>query len=142
MLWHGSDATALQLQPQEHPPATSMVASYFYGCGWTYMSSQAELSYPPNNDLRDSSILYSEVVATFKAPSEDVCERCRRFRRPVAFDVRHPSDTVCILHRTEDLNRRKISGFPQQLDWLLRQQGIGVRDYQSWGPWSPPVRPL
>lgn len=53
----------------------------------------------------------------------DICYLCHRFRRTVQFHVRHLSEAVTIYFKTGP-EMRKISGFPQQMDWFIEHQGL------------------
>ena len=54
----------------------------------------------------------------------DRCSGCGRFCKRISFRVRHPSDTIAISMRFEYSTLRKLSGFPQSMEWFAKQQRL------------------
>lgn len=52
----------------------------------------------------------------------DVCSTCCRYKKAIAFYLRHPDELVTVSMRMGD-TERKISGFPQTISWFEKQQG-------------------
>ena len=65
-----------------------------------------------------------ESISTATNIADDICYLCGRYKKYVQFHVRHPSDTVSIYMQSRHMNRRKVSGFPQTLEWFITQQGL------------------
>jgi hypothetical protein len=65
----------------------------------------------------------SVTLATFEG-ARGVCALCLRFRKPVVFYVRHPSETITMYLRVDQDIRTRISGFPQSMSWFIRQQQL------------------
>ncbi|KAL9083483.1 MAG: hypothetical protein Q9165_008510 [Trypethelium subeluteriae] len=67
----------------------------------------------------------------------DVCWACRRYSKRLLFYVQHPSDVISLELRLGDHQRRRLSGFPQSMEWFVRQQGLdadfGAPDHGSPG---------
>ncbi len=67
--------------------------------------------------------LDTETLSSSSSLNGDICTLCHRYRRRVQFYIRHPRDIVCIYMRSNHL-RRKLSAFPQSIDWAVEQQGM------------------
>ena len=65
----------------------------------------------------------SETLGIFDA-AQDTCRVCHRFAKFVEFYVRHPSDLVSIQLQNGAEWRRKISSFPQTIEWFVKQQNL------------------
>lgn len=52
------------------------------------------------------------------------CQSCCLFKKHVSFYVRHPTEVVTISLRVAEGVERKISGFPQSMQWFEAQQGL------------------
>jgi len=79
-------------------------------------------------NLHPSSLEFvtdSETLAFFLGQT-DVCCLCHRYCKRVEFYIRHPSDMMTIYIRIDRQKRRKISGFPQTMNWFTRQQNLDV----------------
>ena len=50
----------------------------------------------------------------------NICYHCQRYSQQV---VRHPTDIIT-LYLQSNRNRRKISGFPQSVEWIVQQQRL------------------
>lgn len=76
-------------------------------------------------------------------PGQDICDYCCRYRRPVSFYVRHPSDMVTISLHIGSILQRNISGFPQTMSWFEHQQGFqspfGPTEHDKFGPRKCPM---
>ncbi len=57
-------------------------------------------------------------------PKEDVCHLCHRYCKQVDFYIRHPSDSIVVYLQSDPHKRRKLGGFPQTMDWFVRQQNL------------------
>jgi hypothetical protein len=67
-------------------------------------------------------------------PKSDFCQRCNRYGKRVSFYVQHLSETFTLFLAAEDVGkRRKLSGFPQSMEWFIQQQHLratfGAADY-------------
>ena len=65
----------------------------------------------------------SELLGHY-TPMLDRCQYCSRYRKLVTFCVRHPSDHLNINMQNPRLQRRKISGMPETLEWFVSQQHL------------------
>lgn len=54
----------------------------------------------------------------------DLCSICHRFQKNVEFFIRHPSELVTIYLQSVTQGRRKISAFPQKMQWFQTQQKL------------------
>ena len=54
----------------------------------------------------------------------DVCKTCNIFAMGVQFNTRQLDDIIIIYLRLNDLERRKISGFPHSIQWYVEQQRL------------------
>ncbi len=67
----------------------------------------------------------------------DVCCLCHRYSKRVEFYIRHPSDLMTIYLQIGLQKRRKISGFPQTMEWFVKQQNLdavfGTSDHSNLG---------
>ena len=54
----------------------------------------------------------------------DLCGSCHRYQKNVEFLVRHPTETVTIYVHSFRRGRRKISAFPQSMEWFQQQQKL------------------
>ena len=52
-----------------------------------------------------------------------ICKQCDRLKIPVDFYVRHPTETISIVCKTDE-TRRRISGFPHSMAWFVSQQQL------------------
>lgn len=57
---------------------------------------------------------------------QDICLQCYRYRRPVTFHVRDLSSMVTIYLHGKSMPKRRISGFPQTLQWFVNQQKLNA----------------
>lgn len=55
----------------------------------------------------------------------DVCTKCRLYTKRVRFTVRHPREIITIYLEADGDVRRRISGFPQSMEWFVIQQELG-----------------
>ena len=55
---------------------------------------------------------------------DDICHNCRLYHKKIRFHVRHLEDTVSLFVKINDLERRKISGFPHSMQWFIKQQQL------------------
>lgn len=56
----------------------------------------------------------------------DICNLCHRYSKQVDFYIRHPTDTVTLYVQNDFYPRRKISGFPQSMESIAKQQNLGL----------------
>jgi len=54
----------------------------------------------------------------------DLCSSCHRYQKFVDFSIRHPSELVTIYVQSVTQGRRKISAFPQTMQWFVIQQRL------------------
>jgi len=54
----------------------------------------------------------------------DLCALCHRYQKKVEFMVRHPTEPVTIYAESVTQGRRKISAFPQAMQWFEIQQKL------------------
>ena len=54
----------------------------------------------------------------------DLCLLCHRYQKKVDFLVRHPTELVTIYAQSVTQGRRKISAFPQAMQWFENQQKL------------------
>jgi hypothetical protein len=54
----------------------------------------------------------------------DLCSLCRRFRKHVEFTVRDLDQIQAILVQSPEKPRRKISAFPQSMQWFIDRQSL------------------
>jgi len=66
------------------------------------------------------------LLAVFKG-EEDICSWCQRYGKQIVFYIRHPRDTITLSLRTDELNYRKLSGFPQTVEWFIKQQRLDAQ---------------
>lgn len=78
----------------------------------------------------------TENLAPFSG-NADVCCLCHRYCRKVEFYIRHPSDLMTVYLQIGLQKRRKISGFPQTMQWFVKQQNLdavfGTSDHSNLG---------
>ena len=55
---------------------------------------------------------------------DDICLNCHVYHKRVSFHVRQLEDAVTIFVKINDLERRKISGFPHSMQWFVKQQQL------------------
>ena len=53
-----------------------------------------------------------------------VCMHCHRYRKSVAFYVRDLGALTTIYLKSDESPRRRISGFPQTIQWFIKQQRL------------------
>ena len=63
----------------------------------------------------------SEVLGYFE-PDQDVCTTCHQYTKNVEFVVRHPTEPTTLYLESGLRGKRKISGFPQTMNWFMTQQ--------------------
>ncbi|KFY95373.1 hypothetical protein V498_03386 [Pseudogymnoascus sp. VKM F-4517 (FW-2822)] len=59
--------------------------------------------------------------------NNDICKLCGLYTKLVAFQVRHSSDKADIYLRFNRLNHRRISGFPNPIDWFIKRQNLNAK---------------
>lgn len=65
-----------------------------------------------------------EILGYYE-PEYDFCHKCHRYHKAVKFWIRHPMDPFTIYMQGVAVSRRrKISGFPNNLDWFISQQHL------------------
>jgi len=65
----------------------------------------------------------AEVLGSY-APMVDRCPRCYLYKKPVEFRVRQLSEPFSIYMRDQRQRRRRISAFPQTVEWFINQQEL------------------
>jgi hypothetical protein len=84
--------------------------------------------------MTDSELLGELNIPTLRL---DRCSGCQRYRKRVAFSVRNLTSMVNIYLRSGREKRRKISAFPQSIQWFVRRQQLdsyfGTPDHGSPG---------
>ena len=78
--------------------------------------------------LQLSAWTFTTAVATlgYYEPAQDYCTTCHRYQLRVDFWVRHPADNFTIYLQGMSVLRRKISAFPQSIDWFVAQQSLNA----------------
>ncbi len=56
----------------------------------------------------------------------DVCGTCQLYQRRVRFYVRHLEETINMYLKANNLERRKLSGFPHDMAWFVSQQRLSM----------------
>jgi hypothetical protein len=56
----------------------------------------------------------------------DICALCHCYRRPVIFVVRHLDELFSLYLKGEGFKRR-LGGFPSNVNWYIRQQGLDLK---------------
>ena len=54
----------------------------------------------------------------------DLCALCHRYQKKADFLVRHPTELVTFYGESVTQGRRKISAFPQSIEWFQQQQKL------------------
>jgi hypothetical protein len=67
-------------------------------------------------------VIESEVIGDCSIAN--ICAACCRYRKQVSFFVRQPKDIVSISLQGKQSFQRKISGFPNSIQWFEVQQGF------------------
>ncbi|KAI9760680.1 MAG: hypothetical protein M1840_002356 [Geoglossum simile] len=58
-------------------------------------------------------------------PETDFCQQCHRYRKRISFYVQKLNETVTLCLVAKDVGkRRKLSGFPQSIEWFIQQQHL------------------
>lgn len=65
----------------------------------------------------------SEVLSYFD-PDQDLCRSCHQFKKHVEFVIRHPNESTTLYMQSVLRGKRKISGFPQNMQWFIAQQRL------------------
>ncbi|KAL6722253.1 hypothetical protein ACLMJK_001360 [Lecanora helva] len=78
------------------------------------------------NESRLVFMTDDEIVGHFLA-YKDLCVKCKRYDKDVDFTVRHPGDAISIYLQSPTRGKRRLSAFPQSIDWFIRQQHLEVR---------------
>lgn len=143
------DVEDLQSQKEKiylNPPcqltevATALLVSNFfftldkpscYQGGFYYCQGSIRCRMNPKDVFNALSHLYfsklrfvidNEVIGDCSVAN--ICSACCRYRKQVSFFVRRPKDTVSILLQEKRGFQRKISGFPNSIEWFEVQQGF------------------
>lgn len=99
--------------------------SGLYRCeGWIRCRLPSNTVFEAFTRIKQASWTFTidtEVLGHY-APKIDCCSACSRYRKAVKFCVRHPSDLISIHMRDLDQQQRKISGFPESINWFMSQQ--------------------
>jgi len=70
------------------------------------------------------AVVTETEILGYLEPERHVCKLCRCYQMPVRVTTRHPADTTTIYVQSITKARRKISGFPQTMEWFVLQQGL------------------
>ena len=54
----------------------------------------------------------------------DICTNCHLYCKKVSFYVRHLDESISMHLKVNVLERRKLSGFPHNMAWFVRQQHV------------------
>ena len=65
----------------------------------------------------------NDIIGYYKA-DEDLCPSCTRYRKEVEFTVRHRDEPVTISMQSNLQGKRRISAFPQTMEWFQTQQRL------------------
>jgi hypothetical protein len=65
----------------------------------------------------------SEILSYFE-PDQDLCRSCQQFRKHVKFAIRHSTEPTTLYLQSTLREKRKISGFPQNMHWFIAQQRL------------------
>jgi len=76
----------------------------------------------------------NEIIGYYKG-DEDLCSRCHRYQKEVEFAIRHLNEPMTIYLQSPLHGKRRISGFPQTIQWFQEQQYL--QEYVS-SIWSRP----
>ena len=73
-----------------------------------------------------SSLAFTTDLQTlgYYEGNQDLCISCRRYQMKVEFFVRHPAEPMTIYIQGVTQGRRKISAFPQTMQWFTHQQHL------------------
>jgi hypothetical protein len=68
----------------------------------------------------------SELLGTLN-PISDFCQLCHKYRKRVTFYIQHPKEIITLFLKTGGTRKcRKISGFPQCIEWFIQQQHLNA----------------
>ena len=65
----------------------------------------------------------NEVLGYFE-PNQDLCGGCHRYNKNVEFVIRHPTEPTTLYLKSSLREKRKISGFSQNMLWFMTQQNL------------------
>ena len=78
-------------------------------------------------NLSIASVEYStesEKLCGLGKMEVDICSACGRYRKNVHFYVRDLSESICIYMKSRTMAPHKISGFPETVNWFIKQQKL------------------
>ena len=108
----------------DYPP---QLESGFYRCeGSIRCRNQGEAVINALSQLHSSQMEFvtdTGLVASFGG-RQDICSWCHRYCKHITFYIRHPTETVTLYLKVDAQHRRRISGFPQTMEWFSRQQSL------------------
>lgn len=70
------------------------------------------------------AVVTDKEILGYLDPERNVCKLCRCYKMNVEVTVRHPTNTITIYLQSVTKVRRKISGFPQTMQWFITQQNL------------------
>lgn len=79
--------------------------------------------------VEDSRLVFMtehEILGYFQS-FQDLCVGCERYVKTVEFIVRHPSDPISIYMQSSTRRKRRLSAFPQSMQWFVQQQHLEAR---------------
>ena len=106
----------------------------FYG-GFYYCKGTVRCRIPGNaicqtlERLHESRLAFmtdDEILGHFLS-YEDLCGKCNRYTKDIEFIVRHPTDSISIYLQSPQQGKRRLSAFPQTIEWFTQQQHLEAR---------------
>jgi len=70
------------------------------------------------------AVVTDKKILEYLESRQDVCERCRCYKMYVEVVVRHSTNSTIVYLQSVTKERRKISGFPQTMQWFVAQQQL------------------
>ena len=67
----------------------------------------------------------NEIIGYYKGDN-DLCPICRRYQKEVEFTIRHINEPMTIFFQSVLQGKRRISGFPQTMQWFQEQQHLNA----------------
>lgn len=109
--------------------AVPVFKSGFYHCHGTIRCRfSSQIIEQTMKKIQKSSWLFvteTEILG-YCDPENDFCETCHRYQNEVHFLLRQPTDSITIYMENITRERRRISGFPQTMQWFLNQQYLNA----------------
>ena len=67
----------------------------------------------------------NELIGYYKG-TDDLCPVCHRYQKEVEFAIRHVNEPTTIFLQSTLQGKRRISGFPQTIQWFKEQQHLNA----------------